>query len=229
MSIWTVCPPVSLWHRPPLWLGYPACLSVSLPFPCGTGFVCHGTDPGIHAVYDKGCNVGGLVLCYSSTEARSPLRVDGLSSEPSQWSRLLMLNWVNTNPAPGPSFSYSSIFPQMSLFPCSAHIYACHDFLKDKLCNIVYCLLTNTNPPPRRPAEGAVNTGEIATNWGLVDLPYTQEVLGSSPSGTTYLMAPPVAVCVGCNTRRIRDFNFFNFSCFVSLYILYCFSLLKLS
>lgn len=84
-------------------------LLFSLSRPYDTGFGCHGVQPGIHAVYDKGFNVGGPVLDYSNTEIRSPWRGGGYNAEPFRQSRLLMLDSINTDPQPAPSFHYSNI------------------------------------------------------------------------------------------------------------------------
>lgn len=89
--------------------------AVFLPVPCGTRFGCHGTQSSIHTASDKGCNVGGLVLDYRSTEVRSPWREHGNNGEPPRLSRLLMLKSINTNPV-RPSFGYNYFSPQIKGF-----------------------------------------------------------------------------------------------------------------
>ena len=74
-----------------------SCLTLCFPPPCCTGSGCHGSQQGIHAVYDNECNVGGPGLDYRSTEVRSPWREDGYNSEPPRRSRLLMLDSINTD------------------------------------------------------------------------------------------------------------------------------------
>lgn len=88
-------------------------LLFSLSLPYDTGFGCHGAQPGIHAVYDKGFNVGGLVLDYSNTEIRSPWREGGYNGEPLRQSRLLMLDSIKILSQPHPSIT--AIFPTSEL------------------------------------------------------------------------------------------------------------------
>lgn len=93
--------------------------AASLPVPCGTGFGCHGSQPGIRAVYDKGCYVGGPGLRLQERWGVFPpgekmvLTVnlaDGHACQCStQYTLILCL---------APSSCYTNIFPQINSCRC---------------------------------------------------------------------------------------------------------------
>ena len=85
------------------------------------GLGCHGSQQGIHAVYDNECNVGGPGLDYRSTEVRSPWREDGYNSEPPRRSRLLMLDSTNTDPSSHKQTAVGVFLSSASHLHCQYH------------------------------------------------------------------------------------------------------------